>query len=170
MFLESQQNFWEPPTVNTIKINFDGAAGVKGYACSAVAGDNKAKFQGYQSRDLNFTTAVEAEAFGALLGIELDIRHGWRNVVLEGDALNIINTLKYKHLPFPWRIQYIISRIRDSVHNFNSIEFRFIKKEANNVAHSLAAHDVSTHASDVWLSTPPSCTAPLIESEASSVL
>lgn len=121
-----------------------------------------AGFQGCQTRVLNFSAAAEADAYGALLGAELALSKGCRDIVIEGDALNIINALKYRHLPFPWSIQYTVSRIRDCLPKFNSVEFRFVKKEANNVAHSLAAHAVSTHTSDVWLSSPPSCIALLL--------
>ncbi|XP_026384221.1 uncharacterized protein LOC113279769 [Papaver somniferum] len=108
-----KENVWEPPKSNTIKINFDGDAGIKGFAYGAIARDYKAGFQGYQSREIIFTNAVEAEAYGALLGTEMAVRQGRRDVVIEGDALNIINTLKCPHLPYPWRIQYTVSRIRD---------------------------------------------------------
>lgn len=107
-------------------------------------------FQGCNTRVLNFSTVVEAGAYGALLATDLAVNKGWKEIKIEGDALTIINSLKYKHLPSPWRIQYTVNMIRENLSRFNSVDFRFIKKEANNVAHSLEAYTVSTHTSDVW--------------------
>ncbi|XP_026451355.1 uncharacterized protein LOC113351617 [Papaver somniferum] len=82
-YLESINDIWEPPDENRIKINFDGAAGPKGYACGAVARDNVAAFQGSMNRYFTYCTAIEAEAYEALLAVELAERKAFRNIVIE---------------------------------------------------------------------------------------
>ncbi|XP_026416570.1 uncharacterized protein LOC113312008 [Papaver somniferum] len=45
-YLETSKDSWEPPEENIIKINFDGAAGHKGFACGAVARYGSVGFRG----------------------------------------------------------------------------------------------------------------------------
>ncbi|XP_026459389.1 uncharacterized protein LOC113360053 [Papaver somniferum] len=163
--LEAQKEYWEPPEGDKIKINFDGAAGEKDFACGAVVRDKEAKVHGCQNKTITYYIAVEAEAPSALLAVELATRKEFRDTVLEGDSLTVINAQKYKHYKPSWRIQNTISRIRDDLMQFRSVECRYIKKKANNVAHNLAALAASTHTSNVWPTSPPSCITQLIESE-----
>ncbi|XP_026416512.1 uncharacterized protein LOC113311945 [Papaver somniferum] len=160
-----EKDYWEPPEGEKIKINFDGAAGPKGFACGVIAREKRAKVQGCQNKIIDYCTAVEAEAYSAGLAVELGINKGFRDIILEGDSLNVINALRYKHYNSSWRIQNTISSIRDDLRKFNSVEFRIIRKNANNVAHNLASLAASTHTSNVWLSSPPLSIVHLIENE-----
>ncbi|XP_026416935.1 uncharacterized protein LOC113312400 [Papaver somniferum] len=63
--LEAQQEQWEPPNGEKIKINFDGAAGKKGFACGAIARDSTGKVQCCQNRIVEYCTPVEVEAYSA---------------------------------------------------------------------------------------------------------
>ncbi|XP_026410366.1 uncharacterized protein LOC113305559 [Papaver somniferum] len=165
--LQDEKDLWEPPPDNKVKINFDGAAGSKGYACSAVARDNTANFKGGPNKVLNFISAVEAETHGAHLAVDLDICKGLNDVIIDEDSLIIMNSLRYRHYQYPWRIQNYISRIKDNLHNFNSVIFRFVRNTANKVAHELAAHAATNQSSRIWLNFSPSCITQLIELEAS---
>ncbi|XP_026454732.1 uncharacterized protein LOC113355956 [Papaver somniferum] len=167
--MESQKNNWEPPEVEKIKINFDGAAGPRGFACGAVARDSKSSFQGCKNQSLNYCKAVEAEGKRALLAVDLARRKGFRDIILERDSITVINALKYAHYKPNWRIQSTIDRIRDELSLFRSVDFRYVKKTANNVAHNVAALAVTSHSSNEWFTLPPSCIAQLIVSECSSV-
>lgn len=108
-------------------------------------------------KTFDFSTPVEAEAYGALLGMELAIIKGQRDIALEGDSIIVINSLKYNNAPASWRIQNTITRIKDYSHRISSVEFNFIKKEANSMAHSLAAYVVQHHMTDQLFLSPPSC-------------
>lgn len=94
-----------------------------------------------------FMSPVEAEANGALLSIELAISKGFTQIIIEGDSLTVINALRYRNTPTPWRIKNTISRAKDKLAHFSSVDFSFIKKEANVMAHSLAAYAVENHLS-----------------------
>ncbi|XP_026451756.1 uncharacterized protein LOC113352102 [Papaver somniferum] len=157
---------WEPPPRNKIKVNFDGAAGDRGYACSAIARNWEAEFKGCQNKELTYMSAMEAEANGALLAVELAASRGYKEVITEGDSLIVINSLKYKNYQHSWRIQNIISKIQDLSRSFNSVTFLNVRKVANSVAHNLASHAVTNHSSGTWLDLPPSCIADFIKSEA----
>ncbi|XP_026421328.1 uncharacterized protein LOC113317422 [Papaver somniferum] len=98
---------------NTIKVNFDGAAGDRGHGCGVIARDYKATIQGCQIKELNYMTAVEAKAQGTLLAVELAVNRGFKDVIIEGDSLIIIDCLRFKHYQQPWRVKNIIGRIKD---------------------------------------------------------
>lgn len=166
--LESRNDTWEPPDSLKIKINFDGDAGPRGFACGTVARDSEAKFQGCKNKSLTHCKAVEAEGHGAMTAVELSRRKGFRGIILEGDSLIVINALRYTNYKPNWRIKNLINRIKEELKNFRSVEYRYIKKNANKVAHNVAALAIDNHSSDEWINSPPSCIAQLIVSEYSS--
>lgn len=158
----------DPFSSNIIKIIFDRADGPKGFACGAVARDSNSSFQGFQTKSFQYNSAVEAEANGALLALELAGNRGFTDIILEDDSLIIINSLRYPSYQTHWKIRNILSRMRDLVLHFNSVSYQYIKKEANSIAHLLVAHDVSTHSSNEWYSSPPPCITHLFERMLSS--
>ncbi|XP_026442775.1 uncharacterized protein LOC113342437 [Papaver somniferum] len=166
--LDSAETVWSPPTQSKMKINFDGAAGIRGFACAAVARNYNCEFNGCQTQVFAFSIPVEAEAHGALVGIELAISKAMRHIIVEGDSLTVINSLKYNNFPVPWRIKNTIGKIKDKLGNFTSVDFNFIKKEANFMAHSLAAYAVQNQLSNQWLTSPPSCITHLFSEDSSS--
>ncbi|XP_026459474.1 uncharacterized protein LOC113360149 [Papaver somniferum] len=102
-YLESSKDSWEPPNENRIKINFDGAAGPKGYACGAVTRDNVDAFHRSVNRYFTYCTAVEPETY--MLAVELAKRKAFRNIVIQGDSLVDINALKHRQYKPNWCIQ-----------------------------------------------------------------
>ncbi|XP_026399212.1 uncharacterized protein LOC113295069 [Papaver somniferum] len=168
--LESQIDSLRPPEGQKMKINFDGAAGPKGFACGAVARDCNARFKGCQNKILIHCKAVETVGNGALLAVEMARRKGFKEIIVEGDSLIVINALKYAHYKPDWRLQNIINKIREELQHFKPVEFRYIKKTANDVAHNVAALAVKNHSSNEWTTSPTSCIAQLIESEYSPTL
>ncbi|XP_026385187.1 uncharacterized protein LOC113280823 [Papaver somniferum] len=166
--LDSAKTVWSPPTQSKMKINFDGAAGIRGFACVAVARNYNCEFNGCQTQVFAFSTPVEAEAHGALVGIELSISKAIRHIIIEGDSFTVINSLRYNNFPVPWSIKNTIGKIKDKLGNFTSVDFNFIKKEANFMAHSLAAYAVRNQLSNQWLTSPPSCITHLFSEDSSS--
>lgn len=114
---------------------------------------------------IEYCSAIEAEAYSAELAVKLGLTKGFRDIILEGDSLNVINALRFKHFNPSWRIKNSISRIKEDLSNFNSVEFEYIRKTANEVAHNLAALAATTYSSNVWLSSPPLSIMHLIEQE-----
>ncbi|XP_026449631.1 uncharacterized protein LOC113349803 [Papaver somniferum] len=127
-------NRWQPPLIEKIKINLDVTVGSKGCGCAAVARDSNSDYQGGKSKELEFNSPSEAEANGALIVIGLAISKGFRNIILEGDSLTVINSLRYKNSDPPWRIRNKINNIGDKISSFNSVEFSIVKKDANVLA------------------------------------
>ncbi|XP_026458742.1 uncharacterized protein LOC113359296 [Papaver somniferum] len=168
--LESRNDTWEPPKSIKVKINFDGVAGPRGFACGVVARDSEAKFQGCKNKSLTHCKAVEAEGQGTMTAVELARRKGFRDIILEGDSLIVINAFRYTHYKPNWRIQNMINRIKEELKNFRSVEYRYINKNSNKVANNVATLAVDNHSSDEWITSPPFCIAQLIVSEYSSTL
>ncbi|XP_026417313.1 uncharacterized protein LOC113312794 [Papaver somniferum] len=145
--LDSVVVVWSPPPQPKMKINFDGAAGPGGYAFAVVARNTHFRVDGCQAKVLEIMSPVEAQAYGALLSIELAISNGLTQIIIEGDSFAVINALRYHNPHTPLRIKNTISRSKDKLEHFSSVEFSFIKKEANVMARSLAAYVVGNHLS-----------------------
>lgn len=105
---------WVPPSPLKRKINFDGAAGSKGYACAAVSRKSQSEVDGCLTRVLDISSPVEAQTQGALLNVELAISMGLHHIIVEGDSM------RYRHSPTPWRIKNIISRVKEKLSLFTS--------------------------------------------------
>lgn len=81
-----------------IKLNVDGACHGGGSRATVVGRDHWAKFLGCASRVLNFGTPAQAEVEGILLALDCIIDNGLHNVIIESNALLIVNVI---HSSYP---------------------------------------------------------------------
>ncbi|PON97255.1 Ribonuclease H-like domain containing protein [Trema orientale] len=76
-----------------------------------------------------------AEAFAMLKGVELALRKGWSWVILEGDSLNVITSLKGAVDAVSWEAESYVSAARKLSHHFDFIVFDWIPRNVNIFAH-----------------------------------
>lgn len=130
---------WEAPPNGWIKINFDGAA--KGNAgpsgCGSVLRDNYGNFIAAIALPLGSQNNHMAEVAGALYGIQLASDLNFKKIWVEGDSLNIINSLKGKNPP-SWTIENFIFKAQALISNCTKKFISHMYREGNTVADSLA--------------------------------
>lgn len=157
---------WEPPAYTWIKLNIDASFSSNTGACAAVARNSEAKFKGGGTCSHNCLTPLEAETKTILLAMDLAEKKAWSKIVIESDAEIVIKVLNNEKLSYPWRIRQMVLQIRSRISYFNGVQFKFKKKGANEVAHTLASFAFKNHVFNWWLmDTPPPCIASLCDRE-----
>ena len=72
------------------------------------------------------TEPLLGEAKATWLAIKKVADEGFKRIILEGDALNVIEPLKNKAAISHWRIKVVLDDILFLVKSFNNISFSFI--------------------------------------------
>ena len=65
------------------------------------------------------------------------MNEGFQNIILEGDAWNVIESLKKSDVTPHWSIRSILDDILFFVHRFSNVEFSFVHRMGNVSAHLL---------------------------------
>ncbi|XP_057251818.1 uncharacterized protein LOC125498490 [Beta vulgaris subsp. vulgaris] len=130
---------WIPPIGNFYKLNFDGSKDSTGNsALGFVIRDSKGEVLLAGAKSLGpHISIVQAEAWALSEGIKgaisLDISH----LVVEGDNLAVINSMK-NVWRIPWEISNIISDVGVDVRFFVECQFRHCFREANQAVDFMA--------------------------------
>ena len=66
------------------------------------------------------------------------MNEGFQNIILEGDAWNVIESLKKSDVTPHWSIRSILDDILFFVHRFSNVEFSFVHRMGNVSTHLLA--------------------------------
>ncbi|KAL0355137.1 UNVERIFIED_CONTAM: hypothetical protein Sradi_3960600 [Sesamum radiatum] len=89
---------WSPPPLGVVKINFDGTlfSNPLGLGAGFVARNHEGLFCIAWGKKLfhGIVTAAHAEALAARSAIEFGVEHGWNSVIIEGDALAIVQEIQ----------------------------------------------------------------------------
>nr|XP_023917825.1 uncharacterized protein LOC112029377 [Quercus suber] len=133
-----KDSIWSPPPLNWIKINFDVAIKEDKASVAAVARDQRGKFIAAWTEQLEQIEPLLGEAKAAWLAINKAAEEGFKRIILEGDALNIIGPLKNKAVGSHWRIKAVLEDILFLVKYFDNVSFSFICRESNMTTHLLA--------------------------------
>lgn len=131
---------WVAPVGNVIKINFDGAfdTGSSRSASGVVAKNNVGKVLKVRTIiHANVSSAFAAEANACLQALHLALTGGWSDITVEGDALSVIKKCQSSHADRS-HIGAIIQDIQQLKVRFDKVNFQFIPRSANTLAHILA--------------------------------
>ena len=129
---------WTPPPLNWIKLNFDVAIREDKASVAVVARDQRGKLIGAWTEQLEQTKPLLGEAKATWLAIKKAADEGFKRIILEGDALNVIEPLKNKAVIPHWRIKAVLEDILFLVKYFDNVSFSFIYRDSNIIAHLLA--------------------------------
>ena len=66
------------------------------------------------------------------------MNEGFQNIILEGDAWNVIKQLKKSDVTPHWSIRCILEDILFFANCFSNVEFFFVQRKGNVSAHLLA--------------------------------
>ena len=79
---------------------------------------------------------------------------GFQNIVLEGDALNLIQALKAQEQNLlPWGL--LVEDVKEYGTKFRRVLYSQVKRNGNSVAHNLAKHALCIPNFQVWMKDVP---------------
>jgi len=158
---------WSKPPQGYFKMNWD----------AAVDRDQKWMGVGIVSRDSNgkviaskcsyhryISDPLVAEALGAKLCVEFGIFLGIKSVVIEGDAVGVVNALN-RSVVDEGIITNLITETRLKLGNYDRWSIKHVRRDGNKIAHSLAKLAISHFQNQVWLGSYPSVLTDLVSSE-----
>jgi hypothetical protein len=144
----SRQTEWSKPPLSRIKLNWDAAVDqtTKMMGSGLIARDHKGKVRG--SLD-----SVVVEAIAAI-GVEFCNKMGFSTIVMEGDAHELVTALG-KANQCSSAYGSIIHDARTRLSTFQAWTVQHVRREGNNVAHSLARWAVSQQLHQTWIDSYP---------------
>ena len=134
----SKEVVWSPPPKNWIKINFDVAIREEKTTVAVVGRDDNGYLLLTWSKHFESGNSLLGEARAAWFAMNCAVNEGFRNIILEGDAWNVIEPLKKSDITPHWSIKSILEDIVFFVNNFSNVEFSFVHRKGNVSAHLLA--------------------------------
>ncbi|XP_058757283.1 uncharacterized protein LOC131630523 [Vicia villosa] len=137
---------WEPPVEGSIKCNVD--AGYNNIRGTTNRGwcmrDHMGSFMfAGAAWDFGHYLILEAEALALNEAIQRAIDMQMQNVIFESNSQRTVQTIHSNHQGVS-EFSCIISSIHSLLFNFPNFEVKFVKRQANTVAHSIAK------ATDSW--------------------
>ena len=162
---------WVAPPANYFKVNFDASWSKDDciVGIGVVVRDHMGEFfAGMTKVGEKASSAEVAELVAAREAIVFAVEAGFSNLVLEGDNLVVMNSLQSSKddLASGGTIVADIINLRALC---PSIEFTFVKREGNSVAHEFAKFARSISDFVVWLEDPPIWVEGLLYSDASFI-
>ena len=151
-------SWWTPPPVGLYKVNFD-AAWAKDHSeggIGVVIRDHSGSFlAGLSKSGCRVSSAEAAELVAAYEAINFAVDAGFRNFLLEGDNIGVMNAIRCNEDGLGSG-GAIVADIVKACLSCASLSFCFVKREGNCVAHQLAKYARSILDFVVWLEDPPS--------------
>ncbi|KAF8389597.1 hypothetical protein HHK36_024116 [Tetracentron sinense] len=133
--------FWVPPPDGFIKINCDGAfwdlnreGGI-----APMARDLRGSVLDFRVHHFSCRSPILAEALAILLGLQLALDNHWHSVIVESDCWTLIQSLLGKGTPSPPDVVVLVSDLLDFQADFSSLEFCFVPRALNHLAHWMAS-------------------------------
>lgn len=130
-----------------------------------VAQNDKGEVVAAMAKSMTFLTdPAMAEALAAWETVKFCFDRGWKNIILEGDALSIVLALRnsgqccsaYGH---------VIEDTKVLLERVEPVAIKHINRSGNKVAHSLSQMAVSQMGDFIWLEAIPRCIHSLVLAE-----
>jgi hypothetical protein len=158
---------WSKPPQGVYKLNWDAAVDRKQrlIGVGIVARDCKGKVLAARcSFHRYISNPAVAEAFGAKICAEFGLFLGLRNVVLEGDALEVVRAISREGDEDGY-LGNLIGETRHLLRGFECWAVSHVRRAGNMVAHNLAKLAVLHPQNHVWFGYLPACILSLVSSE-----
>ncbi|KAK4258521.1 hypothetical protein QN277_004963 [Acacia crassicarpa] len=133
---------WQPPHEGWVKLNVDGAMvpSTSKAGCGGVLRDYRGEWIAGFSKELGMCNARSAEEWAVLEGLMLASDLGFRQVVVESDALELVNCLNDPHFVSG---SLVVQRTKVMVSKDWVVSICYIPREFNQVADALAKWGLS---------------------------
>ncbi|CAK9171319.1 unnamed protein product [Ilex paraguariensis] len=156
--------------MGAVKINFDGAifSSIKAVGIGVVIRDWRGRFCAGLSRLIRRPLSVESvETLAACCALDLGRQLGYSSIVLEGDALSVVEAIGKKE-PNLSEAGHLIELIQSSTELLMDFSSSWVWRSANGVADALAHYACQCTDSALWRGVCPYFIGPLILRESSS--
>ena len=134
----SKDVIWSPPPKCWIKLNFDAAIREEKTIVVVLGRDTAGNLVLARSEQFESGNSLLGEARATWYVMRCAVNEGFQNIILEGDAWNVIEPLKKLDVTPHLSIKSILQDILFFVHRFSNVEFSFVHRMDNVSAHLLA--------------------------------
>ncbi|KAK8675474.1 hypothetical protein V6N13_033540 [Hibiscus sabdariffa] len=154
---------WQAPIGDIVKLNFDAA--YNAHAKESTSGvicrnDNGFIMTSCVYPHMYVADAFVAEALSCLQAVIFAKELGFRRVVIEGDSQTVIKKKVCSSNADGSLISPIVQDIKEASKDFESVAYSFVRREANNAAHTLAREGRSLCSPTYWIEeAPPGATS-----------
>jgi hypothetical protein len=161
---------WQAPPEGFLKINWDASLDVsrKRMGMGIAIRDYRGKLLvAYCATREFITDPATAEALTAWQAAQLSHRLGLQNIVLEGDALEVVNVLRTEET---WlgRYGHILQDAKHMLSQCREWQVNHVHRQGNAVAHGLAKLALNIQQEVVWTDNFPLCIWDLVNTEQGS--
>ncbi|KAF5449783.1 hypothetical protein F2P56_030195 [Juglans regia] len=150
---------WQAPPTNWIKVNWDSAVDkIEGFiGVGVVARDNAGHtIASKRTKKHLFPDPALAEAYGALIAVQFGVELGLSQVIIEGDSLQVINSLKREEEGCNSASMFI-EEAKHLLNSFAKWEVSHVRRNGNYIVHLLAKNALSIYDHVVTLEVLPTC-------------
>jgi ribonuclease HI len=148
---------WKPPAEGSYKANFDGAifAETSEAGIGVIIRNDQGNVMASLSQRIPYPHSVAAvEVYAARSATQFALDLGFRDLIFEGDSLQIITALQH-HSSCNTQYGHPITDTITIAQNFISCHFVHVKRDGNRVAHSLAKRARHCEPFKVWMESVP---------------
>uniref|UniRef100_A0A803P9R9 Reverse transcriptase domain-containing protein n=1 Tax=Cannabis sativa TaxID=3483 RepID=A0A803P9R9_CANSA len=164
---EQRSLIWCPPPAGTVMINCDAGFGKHQHGCgmTAVARDQEGNLVAAEVMYTDgYISVLMAEVLAIKLGMHLMQKVPHRPFIMCSDSLTVINQLVSKKAPrAEWGVPLV--EILSSNLLIDCVGFKFVNRDCNKVAHSLAKWAINQRCNSFWSEVLPSCAAAILKAE-----
>ena len=148
---------WSPPPVGTVKVNFDGAIlkDIRKAGIGVIVRDSNGQAIASLSEQTSLPFSPEiAEAMAAARAISFVQDLGFTSFILEGDSVNVINTLNSDEKSLS-NYGHVLGSAKSMLVASSCVSFSHVCCAGNCVAHNLAKHVRHVKGFIVWIENIP---------------
>ncbi|KAK4255866.1 hypothetical protein QN277_008804 [Acacia crassicarpa] len=153
-----QQVSWKTPCAGWLKLNVDGAA--KGEdrlaGCGGLIRDDSGKWISGFARKLGRCSAIQAELWAVISGLELASGLQIQNIIVESDSSAVVE-LMHKLIVGEDTEVSLLTEIRWALNLFKRIKISHVYREGNSCADALANYSFVQKELKVIFALPPVC-------------
>ena len=129
---------WSPPPKSWIKLNFNATIREEKTTVVVMGKDTAGNLLLAWSKQFESRNSLLGEARAAWYAMRCAMNEGFQNIILEGDARNVIEPLKKSDVTSHWSIRSILEDILFFANCFSNVDFSFVHRKSNVSAHLLA--------------------------------
>ena len=128
---------WSTPPPNVVKLNVDAAILRNHSTLAVIARNDKGEVLKAWAKQSKCCDPLQAETSAVLWALQLAASESFMHIIIEGDAKVCFDAIA-DNSPAPWTVSSLINNITKLSNSFLSCCFCWIRRGANDAAHTLA--------------------------------